>query len=77
MSARRLFRSFTAGKDRHTVRQRHRRAASDLLVRRRVLELRAKVQAREPLTDEDHRDLAKMKPNTLRLIGYEPKVTLT
>lgn len=76
MSAR-LFRSFTAGKDRQTVSHRHRRRARRREVILRVAELRAKVQKREPLTDEDHRDLAKMGPNTLLAIGYVPKVTLT
>lgn len=76
MSVGRLYRSFRAATDRHTVSRRRKRKASDLAVRRRVLELRDKVKAREPLTDEDHRDLAKIGPNTLAAIGYTPRVQL-
>lgn len=71
-----LFRPFTAAKDLRTVRAKLRLRREVATVKRRTLELRAKIKARQPLTDADHRLLAKMGPHTLRAIGYVPRVTL-
>lgn len=45
--------------------------------RMRLNALRQKVQAREPLTHDDYRLLARCGPKTLAYIGYEPKVALS
>lgn len=56
-----------ANRKRVTLRERTRAA---------IEPLKAKIAAREPLTDADHRLLAKCGPQTLTYLGYQPRVTL-
>lgn len=53
----------------------HQQAKAMAGLRRRVDELRTRVQA-GTLTDDDYKLLARMGPKTHHAIGYAPKVTL-
>jgi hypothetical protein len=44
--------------------------------RKRLEALKARIVAREPLSDSDHRILAKCGPKTLAWLGYTPRVVL-
>jgi hypothetical protein len=73
----RLFRPFTSKPDGKSVRARQRRRRELHKAKVAAIALREKIKANQPLTDADHRVLAKMGPRTLRAVGYTPKVTLT
>jgi hypothetical protein len=72
MSSARLFRSMSTTPDPAKVRLKVRMRKTHA----RLSQLRDKIRDRLPLTDGDHRILAKCGPHTLEWLGYDPAVTL-
>jgi hypothetical protein len=72
LSAARLFKSFDGSAMKARATKRHQLKVA----RGRIDALREKVITGAPLSDVDHRVLAKCGPALLKYIGYERRVTL-
>lgn len=70
-------RAFRPFKSKAQIEADSKRRVSDRYTRRRLTELRAKVEAGDALTDDDVRLLARCPPNVQAWVGYKPAVVLS